>query len=145
MGPRDRIGQVNHRVPSPQPAKKKRANKFTDEGAPEQSMVPASLQRAAVGFTNTPQIDVPTVKVSSEWFKAIQIPACYVPDLIGPHGSRINAFRRECGADIKVDHQRGKSHANIIITGANAAAAEALIYAHLAASQQPHLTAAQQP
>lgn len=65
------------------------------------------------------------------WFKALTIMASQVGHLIGPGGSGITSIRRATGADIKVDHGRGKMYGTVTITG-NVEMAEKMIMDKLA-------------
>jgi len=64
-------------------------------------------------------------------FKALTIMASQVGHLIGPGGAGITAIRRATGADIKIDHGRGKMYGTITITG-NVPMAEKMIMDKLA-------------
>merc|ERR1711933_664769 len=71
-------------------------------------------------------------------FKALTIMATQVGHLIGPNGSGITAIRRASGADIKIDHGRGKAYGTVTITG-NVDLAERLIYEKLATGPQSNV------
>merc|ERR1712196_266977 len=68
-------------------------------------------------------------------FKALTIMASQVGHLIGPNGAGITAIRKASGADVKIDHGRGKAYGTVTITG-NVDLAERLIYERLATCPQ---------